>query len=87
MNTVNKVGVDDPDQSPNRLHKAHQIPIHFRWPVKQTGECEVELVVPIGLSGTPLLNPDCIQDLGLSRSEVVKAEAAVIRAIAIIPEG
>lgn len=55
----------------------------FRWPVKQTGVQAIECAIPFG-DGTPILNHEFIGDMKLSDGEIDKAEAVVLRSIAII---
>jgi hypothetical protein len=55
----------------------------FRWPVKQIGQQEIEVQIPID-DGPPPTNPDFAKAHNLSDGEMDSADEAVIRAIAII---
>ena len=59
--------------------------VAFRFPVKQINPHMVELQIPRGPNGMDVINPDFQEAYGLDKSEVEKAEALVIRAVAIIP--
>jgi hypothetical protein len=56
----------------------------FRFPIKQINPHMVELQIPRGPNGMDVINPDFQEAYGLDKSEVEKAEALVIRAVAII---
>ncbi len=56
---------------------------HFRWPIRPTSDVSVEMTVPIG-EGPSIINPQFATEQSLGDGELLKAEAAVIRAIAII---
>ncbi len=59
------------------------IAFQFRWPVKQVAEHVVEMTVPLGQGPAPI-SAEFIKAHTLSDAEVIKADAAVIRAISLI---
>ena len=59
------------------------IKVEFRWPMKVVSETAVEVLVPVG-NGLPLINPDAVDQLLLSKKEVQAAEDAALRAIVVI---
>lgn len=60
-----------------------QIEVSFRWPVKQTGEREIEVQIPVG-AGAPLISEQAAEQLKLSEKEYIAAEDATLRAIIIV---
>lgn len=60
------------------------IPIKFRWPLKQTGPKEIVIEVPTGPNGAPILSMEFIKQEQLTDREIDVAENQVLRAIAII---
>lgn len=59
------------------------IPIAFRWPVKQVGENQVQVMIPMD-GNLPLLNPEAVGYFKLSEREAAEAEEAALREIVII---
>ena len=59
------------------------IPLSFRFPVKQSGEKEIEVQIPIG-NGPSLINPDAVDHFRLSEREAEEAEHAALKEIVII---
>lgn len=62
------------------------IPFNFRFPVKQVGEREVEVILPVSDRGFAILRPEMIEALRLSDSEIETAEIAALKSIALIKE-
>lgn len=60
------------------------VQVGFRWPVKQTGPNSVEVLIPMGKDGTPILNSEFALENKLSERELADAEQAVLREVAII---
>lgn len=56
----------------------------FRWPIKQTSPETVEMAIPRGPNGMPIINPDFVAECKLSDGETEAAETAVIREVAIV---
>lgn len=58
-----------------------KVPVEFRWPVIQTGECEVEVQIPLTQGDLVHLNLAAISELNLSDKEIVAATNAAFDAI------
>lgn len=56
----------------------------FRWPIKPIGPNEVEVQIPTGPNGINIIDPDAADKLLLSKGELEAAEAAALKAVAIV---
>ena len=59
------------------------VPVHFRWPVRQTADYTVQVIVPLG-GMEPILNPRWVEQERLTDSEVDTASQEAIRALVIV---
>lgn len=75
-------------KSPAEQHHGpyHRLKYHFRWPVRVLGDCEIEVIVPVGNGGAPVIDPHFVEHFQLNDSEVAKAELAALRQVALFPE-
>lgn len=62
-----------------------QMQVMFRWPVKKITDFSVEVQIPTGDSGVPVIHAEFIELYRLNEGEIKKAQEAAIRAVAILP--
>ena len=63
--------------------KEIKIGFMFRWPVVQTDEQSVEVVIPLD-GASEILNKEFCRELRLSDVEIDEAQTAVLRVVALI---
>lgn len=62
-----------------------QMPVMFRFPVKKINDFVVEVQIPTGESGVPVLHVEFIELYRLSEEEIKAAQIAALRSVAILP--
>lgn len=60
--------------------------VMFRFPVKRLNDFTVEVQVPTGANGVPVLHEEFIRLYNLSEDEIREAQAMALRAVAIMPQ-
>ena len=60
--------------------------VMFRFPVKRINDFTVEVQVPTGQHGVPVLHEEFIRLYNLSEAEIQEAQASALRSVAIMPQ-
>lgn len=61
-----------------------KVPVRFRFPINQTSESSVEVIIPTGPDAPPVLNQAFINEMKLSDAEQDRVTESVIRQVAVI---
>ena len=67
-----------------RRPESKLVPVTFRWDVEQTSRNQINLIIPVSITGHPVLNPAFVEGAKLTDREIDRAEDVVFRAIAIV---